>query len=132
MFDSLGVGFAQFLLEGIFVVLVKIEAGFGEDGVLLDDFVEDVDVEGESLSRVELFDEFPTNGAPHPVLVVQEGNAVGAQSMPAVDQDARDPLPHIVLMAAELANVQPPRLIIQICYIHFLNYLKCSSFHINH
>ena len=41
-------------------------------------------------------------------------DAVRAQGVPAVDQDAWDALADVVLESAELADVKPARLIVQV------------------
>lgn len=49
MLDSFGVVLAQFFFERFFIAIFKIEARFAEQGIFLDYFIENVDVEGESL-----------------------------------------------------------------------------------
>eukprot|EP00354_Favella_ehrenbergii_P000882 CAMPEP_0170464500 /NCGR_PEP_ID=MMETSP0123-20130129/9204_1 /TAXON_ID=182087 /ORGANISM="Favella ehrenbergii, Strain Fehren 1" /LENGTH=247 /DNA_ID=CAMNT_0010730179 /DNA_START=573 /DNA_END=1314 /DNA_ORIENTATION=- len=112
--DALGVLLAELLGEALLVFVLEVKAGAREDRVLLDDLVEDVDVERQTLCTLELLDELAADGAPHAVLMVQLLNAVRAEGVAAVDQDARDALAHVVLESAELTDVQPARLIIQI------------------
>jgi len=54
--DALGVGLAQFLRQTLLIFVFEVEAGTRKDGVLLDDFVQDVDVEGKSLGALQLLD----------------------------------------------------------------------------
>jgi len=42
--DTFGVFFAELVAEGLFIVIVKVEACLGEDGVFLNHLVKDVDV----------------------------------------------------------------------------------------
>jgi len=111
--DSLGVLLAQLLGEGVLVLvspgapgLLEVKVGLRENRVLLDDLIEDVDVEGEALRTLELLDKLAADGTSHTVVMVQVLNARGAQGVPAVHQDARDTLSHVVAQPAELADVQ--------------------------
>jgi len=111
---------AQLLLQRVLVVLdaraalVEVEVGLGQDGVFLDHLVEDVDVQRKALGALELLDEFAADGAAHAAVVVQRLDAARAQRVPAVDQDARDALAHVVPEAAELTDVQAPRTVVQV------------------
>lgn len=101
----LGVLLAKLLRQAILVLVVELKACLGKDRVFLNDFVEDVDIEGQSLSTLELLDELSADGAANAVLVVQRLNALGAEGVSTVDQDAWDALAHVVLQCAELADV---------------------------
>ncbi len=127
--DSLGVLLAELFLQAVFVFVLEVKARARQDGVFFDDLVQDVDVEGQALSTFELLDELATDGAADSVLVVQLLNAVRAQSMPAVDQDAGNPFAHVVLQAAELADVQAARLIVKIHQVdgHFASLLAVTE-----
>ena len=48
-------------------------------------------------------------------------NATSAQSMPTVNQYARNSLPNVILKPAELANVELPGLVVQVHYgvVHY-------------
>ena len=85
MFDSFSVVLAQFLLQRFVIVIVEVEVGLAQNGVLLHHLVQDVDVERQSFGALQLLDQLATNGAANAVLVVQLGDAVGAESMAAVD-----------------------------------------------
>jgi len=61
-----------------------------------------------------LLHELAADRAADSVLVVKLVDAVSAQSVTTVDQDARNTLTHVVLLSAELANVQSSRLIVQV------------------
>lgn len=57
--DPLGVFPTQLLLQGLLVLvcpcaLLEIEVGLGQDGVLLNDFIKNVDVQWQSLCTLEL------------------------------------------------------------------------------
>lgn len=111
----------QLICEGVLIIigagaasLLEVKVGFGEYGVLFDDLIKNVDVEGESLSTLQLLDEFAADWAPHSVVVVQVLNARSAQGVPAVHQDAGDALTHVVPQAAELTDVQSTRRVVQV------------------
>lgn len=112
--DTLGVLLAELLGQALLVLVLKVKARAREHGILLDNLVENVNVEGQSLRALQLLDQLAADGAPDTVLMVQLLDAIGAQSVPAVDQDARDALPHIVLERAKLANIEPAGLIVEI------------------
>ena len=121
VFHSLWVLHAQLICERVFIIigagaasLLEIKVGFREYGVLFDNLIKNVDVEGESLSTLQLLDEFAADWAPHSVVVVQVLNARSAQGVPAVHQDARDALTNVVPQAAELTDVQATRRVVQV------------------
>ena len=105
---------AQFWAHHILVLVVEVEVGLGQHAILLNDLIEDVNIERQTLWTLKLLDKFAADRASHTVLVVQLVNAVSAQSVTTVNQDSRDALTHVILEAAELANVKAPRLIVQI------------------
>ena len=53
----------------------EIEISLGENGVLLDHLIEDVDVEGQALGRFKLLHKLAADGAPHSVVVVESLDA---------------------------------------------------------
>ena len=77
MLHTLGVLLAQLLSEGVLVLLtgtaclLEIEICLRQDRVLFHDLIEDVDVEGESLSAFKLLHEFAAYRASHSVIVMQ-------------------------------------------------------------
>ncbi len=124
--DALGVLLTQLFSKAVLVFILEVETGTGQNGVLLDHFIQDVDVEGESLSTLEVLDELAADRAAHTVLVVQLLDAVRAESVSTVHQDAGDSLAHIVLEGAELTNVKSTGLVVE---VHqggtHLTYLVC-------
>lgn len=50
--DSLTVVLAELLSKGLLILIVKFKIGLLEDGILLHDFVKDVDIEGESFGAL--------------------------------------------------------------------------------
>lgn len=111
---ALGVQLAKLLRQAVLVLVIELEAGLGKDGVLLDHLVEDVNVEGQALSTLEILNQLAADGAADTVLVMQRLDALGAEGVAAVHEDARDALAHVVLECAELADVQAARLVVQI------------------
>ena len=85
MLDSFSVVLTQLLLQRFVIVIVEVEVGLAQNGVLLHHLVQDVDVERQSFGALQLLDQLATNRAANAVLVVQLGDAVGAESMAAVD-----------------------------------------------
>jgi len=111
---SLRVLLAKLLAETLVILIFKAEGCLGKDGVFLHNFVQDVDVEGQTLCTFELLDQLAADGAAHAVLVVQLLNAVGAQGVAAVHQYARNALAHVVLEGAKLADVETTRLVVEV------------------
>ena len=103
--DALGVLLAKLLRQALLILVLEVKACAGQDRVLLHYFVQNIDVEGETLSTLELLDELTADGASDAVFVVQLLDAVSAKGVPAVHKYARDALSHVVLQSAELANV---------------------------
>ena len=114
MLDTLWVLLAALFGKTLLILIFEVKAGAGKDWILLHDFVQDVDVEGESLGALQLLDQLAADGASDTVLVVKLLNAVRAQSMAAVDQYARDTLTDVVLESTELANVETTRLVVKV------------------
>ena len=52
MHDALRMLIAQLLRKAVLVLILKVKAGTGENGVLLDNLIEDVYVEGQSFSTL--------------------------------------------------------------------------------
>jgi hypothetical protein len=81
MLHTLRVLLAQLLSKGVFVLftgttcLFKIEIGLRQDGVLFNNFIEDVNVERETLSAFKLLNEFAAYRASHSVIVMKVLNA---------------------------------------------------------
>ena len=105
---------AYFVWETLFVFFVKVKTCLREYGVFWDDFVENVNVQGKSFGSFKLFDQLSTNWTTDTVFMMELLDAAGAESVTAVDENARDSLPNIILKPAELANVKTARLIVQI------------------
>ena len=104
--DALWVNFAELVGEAIFILILKVEARRRQNRVLFHNFVQNVDVQRQALCAFEVLDKLAADRASDAVLMVQLLNAVRAEGVPAVDQDARDALSNIVLETAELANIQ--------------------------
>ena len=105
MLNPFSVVLAQLLLQSLVVVIIKIKVCLAKNRVLLNDFVEDVDVERQSLCALQLLNELAADGTAHTVLVMQLRYAVCAERVPTMHQDARDTLAHVVLEPTELAYV---------------------------
>ncbi len=109
---------AQLLLQRRLLLLVaclfKVKVRLRENGVFLDYLVKDVDVQGQSFGALELLHELAADGAAHAVVVVQRLDARSAERVAAVHQDTGNPLAHIVLEPAELADVETPRVVVQV------------------
>ena len=112
--DALGMLLAKLLRQAFLILILEVEARACQDWVLLDNLVQNVDVEGESLSTLELLDELAADGAADAVFVMQLLDAVGAESVPAVHKYARDALSHVVLEPTELTDVQSARLVVKV------------------
>lgn len=83
--NSLLMFIAQFLLKVVFIFLFKVECCFAQDLVFFDNFIEDIDIERESLRTLQLLDKLSADGASDSVLVVELLDAVGAESVAAMD-----------------------------------------------
>ena len=106
MLNTLGMLIAQLLTESFFILILEVKGSLVQDWILLDNFIENIDVERESLSTFKLLDQFSANRASHSVLVVQLLDAIRAKSMSAVNQDAWDSFSNVILECAELADIE--------------------------
>ena len=125
--DALRVLLAELLGQTLLILVLEVEARARQDRVLLDHLVQDVNVEGQPLSTLQLLDQLAADGASDAVLVVQLLDAVRAQSVAAVNQDARDALSHVVLERAELANVKPAGLVVEVHQVDLGHLLVCLA-----
>lgn len=123
--DTFGMLLAKLFRQAILILILEVKAGAGKDWVFLHNFVQDVDVEGQTLGTLQLLDQFTADGASDAVFVVQLLNTAGAESVPTVDQYARDALAHVILEGAELAYVQAARLVVQVHQID--SHIKSAS-----
>ena len=118
MLHSLRMLLTQFITEGLFIVIFKFKRGLLQHGVFFNYFVQNVDVEGQAFSGLEILDQFAAHRASDSILVMQLSYATGAECVTAVHENSRDPFSDIELERAELANVETPRLVIKF-QIHF-------------
>jgi len=87
---------------GAFVV----EVNQAQERVSLNDLVQDVDVQGEALRRLEVLYELPTYWTAHAEVFEQAiSKALSAKCMPAMYKDARDACTHVVLLSTEMTVV---------------------------
>ena len=105
---------AKLVSHGAFILIVEIEVAVSQLLVLFDDFVEDVDVQWQSLRRIELLYQLTADGAANTVLMMEFADAVGTESVPTVNQDSGNALADVVFEAAELADVEATRLVVQL------------------
>lgn len=109
-----GMLLTQLAIQLLLRLLLKIESSLRQYWVLLDNLIQDVDVEGEALGRLQILDQLAADWAADAVLVVQLHDASSAESVPTMDKDPGDALANVVLERAELANVEATRLIVEI------------------
>ena len=95
--DTLWVLITELFTESFFILIFKVKGGLVKDRILLNDFVENVDVQRESLGAFKLLDQFSANRASHSILVVQLLDAACAESMSAVNQYAWNTFTDVVL-----------------------------------
>ena len=69
---------AKFLTKHFFILVIEIKGSLIEYRILLNNFIQNVDVQWKSLSTFKLLDQLSADGASNPVLVVQFLNAAGA------------------------------------------------------
>ena len=56
--------------KGILVIIVKIEIGLAQNGILLNYLIKHVDIQGKAFCTFKLLDQLATNGASDTILVV--------------------------------------------------------------
>ena len=112
MLDTLWVLFTELLAEALLVLILEVKARACQYRVLLNHLVENIDVEGQTLGRLQLLDKLAADWASDTVLMVQLLDAVRAQSMATMDQDSWNAFANVVLKSTELANVKTTRLVV--------------------
>ena len=112
--DTLWMLLAELLTESLFILVLEVEGSLAENWILFDDFIEDVDIQWESLGAFKLLDQFSANGASYSVFVVQLLDAASAESVPAVDEYAWDTFSNVVLECAEGTDVELTGLVVQV------------------
>ena len=65
-----------------------------------------------------MFDQLATDRAADAILVVELGDAAGAEGVAAVHKNTRNSLTNVVLHTAKLANVHATRFIIKLHDVH--------------
>eukprot|EP00354_Favella_ehrenbergii_P000891 CAMPEP_0170465598 /NCGR_PEP_ID=MMETSP0123-20130129/9887_1 /TAXON_ID=182087 /ORGANISM="Favella ehrenbergii, Strain Fehren 1" /LENGTH=151 /DNA_ID=CAMNT_0010731545 /DNA_START=1843 /DNA_END=2298 /DNA_ORIENTATION=+ len=91
-----------------------LEIDTREEGVLRDDLVEDVEVEGELVDGLDVLEKFAAHGAPDAPIAQKVAQTRGAEGMSAAYNDARNALAHIEFEPAEVAQVQATLLIVRL------------------
>ena len=118
--DSLVVLLAEIGLDFclvIFVVLVNLirkallKVGRGKQGVFSYHFVQDVEVEGQLVNRLDAFEQFAAKRAPDSLFPEEVSQAGGAEGVAAAHDYPGDPFAHVELQTAEVAQIQPTRLV---------------------
>jgi len=88
---------------------------------VLHHLIEYIYVEGQPFHGVQVLEELAADGAADPGTVVELGETLRAECVAAVDEDAGDALAHVVLEAAEVAEVELALLVVHSCCLN-LNY----------
>ncbi len=107
MLNPLTMTFTDLIISNFFLKL-KV----GEYGVLLDHFIENVDIQGQLLDIFKVFEQLATHRAPHSVPVVQRVQTFGAEGVPTVHENPWNALPDVVLQPTEVAKVEKSSLIV--------------------
>ena len=102
--------------EQAFDAVLVLEVEVSEDGVSLNDLVQDVEVQREFVHALNLLDKLPANRAANSEVMVEHLEALGTERVPAVDKDARNSLAHVELLSAIVAVIKASRPIITLYY----------------
>ena len=79
--------------------------------VVGDDFVQNVEVEGQLVNRLDAFEQFAAKRAPDSLFPEEVSQAGGAEGVAAAHDYPGDPFAHVELQTAEVAQIQPTRLV---------------------
>ena len=110
--DSLIMLVAEQALDAVLVLEVQVP----QDGVALHNFIQNVEVQGKLVDALNLLDELAANRTAHPEVMVEYLKALRAEGVPAVDEDARNSLANIELLATIVAIVEAARPVIPLYY----------------
>ena len=111
--DPLVMAIASEALDALLIFKVN----YPENGVPLCDFIENIEIEGQFVDTLNLLDQLPANGAPDPVVIVERLEALGAKCVAAVDQYPGYPLADVELVAAVVAEVESPGLVVGLDHV---------------
>jgi hypothetical protein len=92
------------------VLIFKID--ISQNVVTFDYFIQNVEVERQLIHGLDLLHKFPTDGASNPKVIVENGEALGAKSVSAVNQDSWYPFANVEFVSAEVTKIKTTRFVI--------------------
>lgn len=116
MLDPLVMFVAKQTLYTIFVFKVDVP----ENVIPFHDLVQNVEVKGQLIHAFNLLHEFAADWAAHSEVVVQHGETLSAECVPAMDQDPWNLFTDIKLLATIIAKVEAPSLVVGLQQILWL------------
>jgi len=108
MLDPLVVLIAQQAVD----TLLLLEVYISQNAVSLHDLIENIEIQGQLVHALDLFDQLTADRASHPEVMVQDRKALGAESVAAVNQDPGNALADIKLFCAIVAKVEDPDFVV--------------------
>ena len=102
--------FAEEALDAVLVLEIQIS----KYAVPLHYLVQDIEIERQFIDTLDLLDEFPADRAPHPEVMMQYLQTLGAKSVPAVNQNAWNALADVERLAAVVAVIKSPGSIVSL------------------
>jgi hypothetical protein len=97
--------------------LLVLEVDVSQNGVSLHDLIQDIEVEGQLVHRLDLLDQFATDGASDSEVVVEGVQTFSAEGVATVHQYPRDALAHVELQSAVVAVVQASGVVISLHHV---------------
>ena len=76
--------------------------------------MQNIEVERQFVDVLQVLDQLPANRAPHTVIVVQQGQTLGAESVSAVNQNSRNLLSNVELVPTEVAKVESTKFVVSL------------------
>ena len=116
MLDSINMLITEFLHHTIFIFIIEIKITECKFLILLDNFIQNINIKWKSFSTIKLFNELSANRASYSILMMKFTNTACAQSVTAMYKNSWYSFSYIIFKATELAYVKASGLVIQLHY----------------
>ena len=100
--------------------LLVFEVDVSQDTISLYNLIQDVEVQRNLVYAFQLLDKLAADGTPHPKVMVQYWQALGAECMTAVNKNSWYPFANVELFSAIVAEVQTTIFVISLDQIWIL------------
>ena len=105
MLNSFAVFIAKFPNHAIFVLIVKVKVAFSQLWILLNHFIQNIDVKWQPFRTFKLLNKFSTYRTSNAIFMMKFSNTICTQSMSTMDENSGNSFSNVVLEATKLTYI---------------------------